>query len=46
MLKFALPPKAAENVEFIAKRLKEAVEGEGSRETVWWSGMVARSTLA
>ncbi|WP_405700788.1 ParB/RepB/Spo0J family partition protein [Streptomyces sp. NBC_01383] len=40
MLKFALPPKAAENVEFIAKRLKEAVEGEGSRETVTveWNG--------
>ncbi|WP_445269234.1 transcriptional regulator [Streptomyces sp. DSM 41634] len=40
MLKFTLPPKAAENTEFVARRLKEAVEGEGPRETVTveWSG--------
>lgn len=46
MLKFTLPPKAAENVGFIAKRLKEAVEGEGHGRRSRWSGMVARSTLA
>ncbi|MFD5870525.1 transcriptional regulator [Streptomyces sp. NPDC060322] len=40
MLKFNPPPKAAENAEFIARRLKEAVEGEGPREsvTVEWNG--------
>ncbi|MFE9726290.1 transcriptional regulator [Streptomyces sp. NPDC005794] len=40
MLKFSPPPKAAENAEFIARRLKEAVEGEGPREsvTVEWNG--------
>ncbi|MET9322860.1 transcriptional regulator [Streptomyces sp. NPDC003038] len=40
MLKFAPPPKAAENAEFVARRLKEAMEGEGPRETVTveWNG--------
>nr|WP_203187692.1 transcriptional regulator [Streptomyces pratensis] len=40
MLKFSPPPKAADNAEFIARRLKEAVEGEGAREsvTVEWNG--------
>ncbi|MGW3657524.1 transcriptional regulator [Streptomyces sp. NPDC005151] len=40
MLKFSLPPKAAENADFIARRLKGAVEGEGPRETVTveWNG--------
>lgn len=40
MLKFSPPPKAAENTGFIARRLKEATEGEGPREsvTVEWNG--------
>lgn len=46
MLKFVLPPKAAENAEFIAKRLKGAVEGEGPRRRSPWSGTAARFTLA
>ncbi|GAA1179769.1 hypothetical protein F4556_004780 [Kitasatospora gansuensis] len=40
MLKFASPPNAAENAEFVARRLKEAVDGDGPRETVTveWNG--------
>ncbi|MEU2679127.1 transcriptional regulator [Streptomyces sp. NPDC007107] len=40
MLKFSPPPRAADNAEFIARRLREAVEGEGPREsvTVEWNG--------
>ncbi|WMX46843.1 transcriptional regulator [Streptomyces roseicoloratus] len=40
MLKFALPPKGEENAELVARRLKEATEGDGARETVTveWNG--------
>lgn len=40
MLKFSPPPKAARNADFIARRLKEAIEGDGPREsvTVEWNG--------
>ncbi|MFF4451097.1 transcriptional regulator [Streptomyces goshikiensis] len=40
MLNFNLPPDAAENAEFVARRLKEPAEAEGVRETVTvdWNG--------
>ncbi|KJY45297.1 transcriptional regulator [Streptomyces sp. KS 21] len=40
MLNFNLPPDAAENAEFVARRLKEPMEAEGVRETVTvdWNG--------
>ncbi|MFE2550715.1 transcriptional regulator [Streptomyces sp. NPDC059355] len=40
MLNFNLPPDAAANAEFVARRLKESAEADGARETVTvdWNG--------
>ncbi|MFJ4877897.1 transcriptional regulator [Streptomyces sp. NPDC088745] len=40
MLKFVLPPRAAQNTEFVARRLKDVMEGDGPKETVTveWHG--------
>ncbi|MFD3517242.1 transcriptional regulator [Streptomyces sp. NPDC058657] len=40
MLKFDLPPRAEQNADLVAKRLKEVMEGDGPRETVTveWNG--------
>ncbi|MFJ2741637.1 hypothetical protein ACIO3O_18460 [Streptomyces sp. NPDC087440] len=40
MRKFDLPPRAEQNTELVAKRLKEVLEGDGPKETVTveWNG--------